>query len=99
MAAIKTKRLLIRPFRKNDEESLIENINDRIVYRYTLRIPYPYTKRRARLWIATSSKTHKQKMGKIYFAIAINGKAIGGIGLDNIEKHKAEIGYWLGQKY
>ena len=33
------------------------------------------------------------------FAIDIEGKVIGGIGLDNIEGHEAEIGYWLGQQY
>ena len=29
----------------------------------------------------------------------INGNVVGGIGLNNIEKHKAEIGYWLGKEY
>jgi len=39
---IKSKRFILRDYRKGDEKSLQKNINDLDIYRYTSRIPYPY---------------------------------------------------------
>ena len=36
---------------------------------------------------------------ELNFAIDINGKVVGSIGFNKIDKHKAELGYWLGEKY
>ena len=97
---IKSKRFILRPFRKGDEKSLQRNINDKYIYRYTSRIPYPYTMSDAKKWVKKCINNDKNnKKTSINFAIDINGEIIGGIGFDSIEKHKAEIGYWLGKKY
>ena len=97
---IKSKRFILRPFRKGDEESLTRNINDKEVYRYTLRIPYPYKPSDAKKWIKYCAKEFKKKNRKeLPFAIELYGSVIGAVGFKNIEKHKAEIGYWLGRKY
>ena len=100
MPTIRSKQFTLRPFRRGDEESLIKNINNKKVARNTLRIPYPYKKKNARFWISHNLKLQKKKKKTgINFAIDINGKVIGSIGLDKIEVHKAEMGYWLGEKY
>ncbi|HDZ54174.1 MAG TPA: N-acetyltransferase [Candidatus Nealsonbacteria bacterium] len=100
MPTIHSKQFILRPLRKGDEESLTKNINSKKIARNTLRIPYPYKKKDARFWINHNLKLQKKKKRtEINFAIDINGKIIGGIGLDKIEVHKAEIGYWLGEKY
>ena len=96
MPIIKSKRFVLRPLRKGDEKSLVENINDKDIYRYTLRIPHPYTMKHAKQWINSVKKKDKTK---INLAIVVNGEVVGGIGLNDIQKHKAEIGYWLGKKY
>ncbi|OHA64555.1 MAG: hypothetical protein A2940_00035 [Candidatus Wildermuthbacteria bacterium RIFCSPLOWO2_01_FULL_48_29] len=98
---IKTKRLLLRPYRGEDEEALVRNINSKKVYRATLHIPYPYTVQDAKQWIAKNRKLAKQKNPEsVNFVIEMNGELIGGIGFDDVEKnHRAEIGYWLGEKY
>ena len=96
MIIIKSKRFILRPLTKGDENALIRNINDRYVYKYTLRIPHPYTLRHAKQWINSAKKKDKTK---INFAIDIDGEVVGGIGLNDIEKHKSDIGYWLGRKY
>ncbi|MFH0868271.1 MAG: GNAT family protein [Candidatus Woesearchaeota archaeon] len=95
---IKSKKFILRPYRKGDEESLIKNINDKVIYRYTCNIPYPYKQKDAKQWIARCKKRNKKKT-EINFAIDINRKVVGGAGFLNIENHKAEIGYWLGKKY
>jgi len=100
MTIIKSKHFILRPFRRRDEESLVENINNKKIYRNTLRIPYPYKLKDARWWINHNLKLNKnKKKHEINFAIEINGEVIGGIGLDKIYGHCAEIGYWLGEKY
>ena len=94
------KVFILRPYKKGDEKSLIENINDKDIYKFTARIPYPYTLKDAKQWINNCIKSAKKKDKiSINFAIDINGEVVGGIGFDPIESHKAEIGYWLGKKH
>jgi len=53
---IQTKRFILRPYRKGDEKSLVENINDKNVSKFMLNIPYPYKPKDAKKWI--NSKSH-----------------------------------------
>ena len=100
MIIIKSKKFILRPFKRGDESSLKENINSKKIYQNTLNIPYPYTLKDAKDWIAKNLKEmKKRKPNMINFAIDINGEVVGGIGLNKIEGHKAEIGYWLAEKY
>jgi len=100
MVTIKSKRFILRPYRKSDEKSLQKNINDKDVYKYTDRIPYPYRLVDAKNWIRKCiNSSRKKKRTEFNFAIDINGQVVGGIGFDSIKGHKAEIGYWLGKKY
>lgn len=97
---LKAKNFILRPYKKGDEKTFIRHINDKAVYRYTLRIPYPYGLKEARKWISHCKYAMKKKnKAEINFVIDINGKVVGGIGISSIKKHKAEIGYWLGKKY
>jgi RimJ/RimL family protein N-acetyltransferase len=97
---IKSKEFILRPFRKGDEKSLAENINNKNIYRNTLSIPYPYTLKNAQEWVMKSLKeAKKKKPARISFVIEINGGVAGSVGLSKIEGHKAEIGYWLAEKY
>lgn len=101
MVTLQGPGFVLRPYRKGDAQSLQEHINDREIAKNTLRIPYPYTIKDARSWIATCLKGNKQKKPtSVNFALTVDDKVVGGIGLDAIhERHKAELGYWLGRKY
>lgn len=100
MTTIKTKKFILRPFKKGDEASLMENINSKKVYRPTLTIPYPYTTKDAKEWIKRNQRfANKKHPESINFAIDIDGDVVGGIELSKIEGHRAEIGYWLGERY
>ena len=97
---IKSKRFILRTFRKGDEESLKENISNKKIARNTLSIPYPYTLKDAKEWIVENLKEEKKKKPtKVNFVIDIRGEVAGSVGFSKIEGHKAEIGYWLGEKY
>ena len=100
MLIIKSKKFILRPYKKGDEKSLALNINNKKIYRNTLHIPYPYTVKDAKKWVSDNLKEAKNKKFKsINFVIDINGEVAGGIGFNSIQEHKAEIGYWLGEKY
>ena len=100
MATLRSRKIVLRPFKKGDEESLIRNINDKEIYKRTLRIPFPYKLKDAKEWVkGCISSAKKRQKNSVNFAITINEEVIGGIGFDQIQQHKAEIGYWLAKQY
>lgn len=96
---LKLKNCTIRPWRYGDEQSLTANADNYKIWRNVRdRFPYPYTIKAASEWIAIAS----QESPPTNFAIVVAGKAVGGIGLvlrDDINRCRAEIGYWLGEAY
>jgi RimJ/RimL family protein N-acetyltransferase len=93
------EKFVLRKWQTGDEPSLTENANNYNIW-INLRdiFPYPYRMRDAREWVRCVSKE------TLYtnFAIVVEGKAVGGIGLTlkgDINRRSAEIGYWLGEKY
>jgi len=101
MKLAENKRFILRTIQKGDEFDIAKNINDKIISRNTLSIPYPYKLKDAKEWVGKYLKNQKKKeSGEISLAIVINGEVAGSIGLHKIIKnHKAEIGYWLARKY
>jgi RimJ/RimL family protein N-acetyltransferase len=97
---LKLTRCTIRDWRLSDAESLTRHANDRKVSR-TLRdrFPYPYTIENAKEFLARA--TSEEGKEKVY-CIEIDGCAVGGIGLilgDDVYRHTAEFGYWLGEQF
>lgn len=91
--------IIIRSWVKGDEQSLVDNANNpKIWLNVRDRFPHPYTLKDAALWvrIAASDKS------MLNLAIEHEGKAVGAIGVifkNDVHRHTAEIGYWLGEKY
>ena len=95
-----TERLVLRPWRQGDEESLVRYANNRKVS-INLRdhFPYPYTIEDARSWIGRCTTAAPPPTS---FAIEHQGEAIGGTGLlpmSDIARFTAEVGYWLGEPF
>ncbi|HUB08911.1 MAG TPA: GNAT family protein [Myxococcales bacterium] len=90
------QRCLVRPWRPEDVESLAESADDLRIWRNLRdRFPHPYTRADAEAWIAANAGLE----APTNFAIEVNGKAVGGIGVTvqpDVYRHSAEIGYWLG---
>lgn len=90
---------LIRDFTRDDAESLALSGNDREVWLCLRdRFPSPYTRRDALDWIELVNNSNP----KINFAIDVEGRVVGGIGLmmqTDVARVSAEIGYWLGKEY
>src|SRR3954454_4664823 len=97
---LETERLVLRPWRKGDEESLVRYANNLKVW-INLRdhFPHPYTMEDARTWITRCLATLPPPVS---FAIEHEGEAIGGAGLlpmSDVARFTAEVGYWLGEPF
>lgn len=101
MTIIKTKKFILRPFKRGDEISLAENINDKEIAKNLYEIPSPYTLKDGKNWVRKNLIEQKKKNPKMMnFVIDINGEVAGSIGFTNIIKeHKTQMGYWLARKY
>lgn len=89
----------LRPWLIDDIHDLVSAGNNWNVAKYMNdTFPHPYTIERAKLFIETLSKENPIHV----FAIEINGKAAGGIGVhpqQGIQRKNAELGYWLAEEY
>ncbi|NCA66760.1 MAG: N-acetyltransferase [Clostridia bacterium] len=93
---------MIRSWRIEDAEALALAINNKKIME-NLRdgIPYPYTVDDAKDYIRDMLDGEK-KNRQYAFAITLDGKAIGSIGIfrkDNIHRYTAELGYYVAEPY
>jgi RimJ/RimL family protein N-acetyltransferase len=89
----------VRDWRPDDAPSLAEHANDRRVW-LNLRdaFPHPYGLADAVAFIEKAGAMDP----RTYFAIAVDGRAAGGIGYalhTDVERISAEIGYWVGAAF
>lgn len=96
---LETERLILRPWRTDDEEALVRHANNRKVS-INLRdhFPYPYTREHAREWIGRNLDPPSPPTNLV---IEHAGELIGGIGLvplSDVSRFTAEVGYWLGEE-
>jgi len=94
-----TPKYKLRPWRIEDVGSLVKEANNfKISKNLTDAFPHPYTEENARNFIAFATKDDPIHI----FAIDIDGKAVGGIGVhpqQDVYRKNAELGYWLGESY
>ncbi|HWC16537.1 MAG TPA: GNAT family N-acetyltransferase, partial [Terriglobales bacterium] len=95
---LKTERLLLRPFRREDIPELLPLIGAREVAATTLRIPHPYTHDDALEFLRYSDGIWEKQEGARFGIFLREGERLcGGIGLAaNREHNHAELGYWIG---
>src|ERR1051325_9115724 len=92
-------RCTIRDWRLSDAESLAKHANNRRVsINLRDRFPFPYRIEDAVSFLERTMSGQPEKN----FCIEINGSAVGGIGVrveEDVFRHTAEIGYWLGEEF
>lgn len=100
MIIIKGNGFVLRTWKKGDEESLVENANNKKIWlNLAHTFPHPYKMQDAKKWIKF---TNKRLNKKTIFAIIINESAAGCIAFElgkGVYSRSATIGYWLGEKY
>lgn len=91
--------VILREWKRSDVEALAKIANNKNIWNNVRdRLPYPYTEKDAKEWIAL---VKKQKIVTT-FCIEANGNLAGSIGLilkDDVYKKTAEIGYFIGEDY
>ena len=89
----------VRGWSPTDAPSLAHHANDRRIWRNLRdRFPHPYGLAEAEAFLAIATTMSPVT----YFAIEIDGEAVGGIGYElhkDVERVAAEIGYWLGTNF
>ena len=60
ITVIKSKKFILRPFKKGDEFSLAKNINNKKVIKNLLVVPSPYKLKDARYWVAKNLEEYKK---------------------------------------
>jgi RimJ/RimL family protein N-acetyltransferase len=89
----------LRPWTLADLESLVQHANNPQIAKFmTDGFPNPYTRENGEAFIAFATKDEPIHI----FAIAVNGEAVGGIGIHpqlDIQRKNAELGYWLGEPF
>lgn len=90
---------VVRDWTPSDKTSLVRVANNRNVWRnLTHRFPHPYTDADADSWFALVEKDARPT----HWAIEVEGKAVGGIGVEfgeGVHAKSARFGYWLGEPY
>lgn len=91
--------ITLRPWHINDADELANIANNKNIAQFMADVfPNPYSVENAKTFIAFATLNPNSKI----FAIEMNGKPIGSIGLHlqtDILRKNAEIGYWLGEAY
>jgi [ribosomal protein S5]-alanine N-acetyltransferase len=89
----------IRSWQWSDRDSLVRQANNRKIWiNVRDRFPYPYRIDDADRWLAFATSARPETN----FAIAVEAKAVGGIGFaiqEDVNRLSAEIGYWLGEEF
>jgi RimJ/RimL family protein N-acetyltransferase len=99
---IGTERLVLRPLRPSDADTLFTLFSNWEVIRWLSTPPWPYTPDDARAFIGAEIDLSARERN--YFAITLNDSLIGGIDARSANRASAPVrspilGYWLGQPY
>jgi RimJ/RimL family protein N-acetyltransferase len=98
---LESERLLLRPFNLGEAKLVQKLAGDRLIASTTLNIPHPYEDGIAESWISKHEEIFNQGRGVTYaIIIKESNRLIGAMSLMNmVEKHQAELGYWIGVPY
>lgn len=95
---METDRLILRRYRKEDIDDIVEGLNNLNVIKWLAHVPYPYTKEDAEEFLSRVLNDDSY-----YFAIVLKeeNKVIGGTNFSNINKFHGTAGggIWLNEKY
>ncbi|CAM4137648.1 GNAT family N-acetyltransferase [Pseudoalteromonas byunsanensis] len=97
---ITTKRLLLRPFNRNDAATVARLAGDKRVSDMTKNIPYPYSEDMAVDWICSHESEYESGRSVVYaITLKSDDAVIGALGFVEITDNVGTLGYWLGCDY
>jgi RimJ/RimL family protein N-acetyltransferase len=104
-AALETKTLILRPWRPEDIDQLVEGLNNVKVSQWLAFVPHPYRRSDGLKWIEHCQRLSPCDGAPSDYEFAIERKAdrtvIGGVSLNSIDREhgRAGGGIWIGAAY
>jgi ribosomal-protein-alanine N-acetyltransferase len=96
--ALRTKRLLLRPFETGDVGDALAYRDDREFARFLPHIPQPFTRSDAESFVALNMSEPWDRSPT--FAVVLDGRVIGTVNLEvDPETHTAMLGYAIGRAW
>lgn len=95
---IETERLILRQYKLEDVNDVVEGLNNLNVTKWLQGAPYPYTIKDAEYFI---NKSINEKLYNFAIVLKSENKVIGGTQLTNIDLHNGTAGggIWISEKY
>ena len=99
MLTLTTKRLLLRPMRRSDSETIASEINHFDIVRNLARVPFPYELKHAEEFIAWTETLDANSAVFAVEELANPGQLIGIVSHEwSAEKENSELGYWYARE-
>ncbi len=88
-------------FEFGDADDCVEYLNDEEIFRFTRRIPHPYTRQDALDWLSLAARSSDDHGTPLHYVIRRPPqRLLGAIGLVELKPPiSAEVGYWLGRPF
>ena len=91
--------VVLREWKRSDAAALARIANNKKVWDNVRdRLPYPYTKKDAKEWLALVKKQNTTTT----FCVEVDGETAGSVGFtlkEDVYRKNAEIGYFIGEEY
>ena len=100
---LETQKLILRNWREEDAEDIVEGLNDIEVSKWLVTVPFPYTAENARWFIRYCIENAEDK-SSYQFAIELKSekKVVGGTSLERVNAFHGTSGgggIWINSKY
>jgi RimJ/RimL family protein N-acetyltransferase len=93
---VHTQRLVLRPYRPDDEDAVFRACQDPEIQRWNLPIPSPYTRAVAREWVRELAPRERAEGRGMPAVVEADGQLVGSSGLEfGHGVFGPAIGYWI----
>jgi RimJ/RimL family protein N-acetyltransferase len=93
---VRTDRLVLRPYRPDDEDAVHRACQDPEIQRWVLALPVPYTREAARTWVRDVAPGERASGRGMPVVLEAAGELVGSSGLNFVPGYLGpEIGYWV----
>jgi RimJ/RimL family protein N-acetyltransferase len=93
---VRTERLVLRPYRPDDEDAVLAACQDPEIQRWITAVEVPYTRAIARAWVSEIAPAERAGGRGMPVAIEVDGVLVGSSGVHFPGGRLGpEIGYWI----
>lgn len=91
---IESERLILRNYKDEDVDDLVEGLNNINVAKWMAGVPYPYTENDAKNFIERAKNNDENVKIALAIVLKENNKVIGGTEIRNINRKDGTCRWW-----